>query len=333
MKIRVLSDLHIDINSDYPLELEDKDMFTIICGDTSGTPSESIEWIRNNVHNGVGVTGNHLVYNYCDKTVYELKEELHKAFPIDNSFTFLDEACGVVSKEVNGILFVGSCFYTDYKLPINNNSSLKQTAKEIKLKNMLLSHRCMNDFKWGFVDTTVKERKSFDEKTGTFLIKGFPDFIYMTPNDYLKWFKSTFKAIKKVLDENENSESPKPVILITHHCLSKKCIVGDYVNASTNASYCSDLEKFIKSYKYIKVVCSGHIHSGKTFDIKRKDGSIIHYVMNPRGYINRGECRNFNKRLYIDTDTWEVISPQKTKEEIEEENKINGGQIRNLAWF
>ena len=30
MKIRVISDLHIDVNEEYPLALKDKDIFTII---------------------------------------------------------------------------------------------------------------------------------------------------------------------------------------------------------------------------------------------------------------------------------------------------------------
>ena len=36
MKIRVISDLHIDVNEEYPFTLKDKDIFTIICGDLSG---------------------------------------------------------------------------------------------------------------------------------------------------------------------------------------------------------------------------------------------------------------------------------------------------------
>ena len=49
MKIRVLSDLHIDMNSRYPLELVDNDIFTIVAGDISGLASVSSEWIDKNI--------------------------------------------------------------------------------------------------------------------------------------------------------------------------------------------------------------------------------------------------------------------------------------------
>ena len=43
MKIRVLSDLHIDLNERYPLELDDKTTFTIVAGDTANNVHKSID--------------------------------------------------------------------------------------------------------------------------------------------------------------------------------------------------------------------------------------------------------------------------------------------------
>ena len=48
MKIRVLSDLHVDLNERYPLELDNKEIFTIVAGDTANNVDTSIDWIQKN---------------------------------------------------------------------------------------------------------------------------------------------------------------------------------------------------------------------------------------------------------------------------------------------
>lgn len=35
MKLRIISDLHVDVNHSIPLEYDD-DVFTVVCGDISG---------------------------------------------------------------------------------------------------------------------------------------------------------------------------------------------------------------------------------------------------------------------------------------------------------
>ena len=107
MKFRVLSDLHIDINEGAVPSFDD-DVFTVVCGDTSGDPAESINWIQKNVHRGVGVSGNHLPYNNRGLEIQALRDELAEAFPKDGPFTYLDAECGTVSKVVDGVMFVSS---------------------------------------------------------------------------------------------------------------------------------------------------------------------------------------------------------------------------------
>lgn len=43
MKLRILSDLHLDINKGLPFRIKDKEIFTIICGDTSGYFSKTVK--------------------------------------------------------------------------------------------------------------------------------------------------------------------------------------------------------------------------------------------------------------------------------------------------
>lgn len=76
MKLRVISDLHIDINHKIPLEYDD-DVFTVVCGDISGYAEDSIQWIAKNVRNGVFVSGNHIAYS-GQYTIEESQRELER---------------------------------------------------------------------------------------------------------------------------------------------------------------------------------------------------------------------------------------------------------------
>lgn len=58
MDIRIISDLHIDINKDYPISYND-DVFTVIAGDICGNPYDGVEWVKNNIKHGLFIKGNH----------------------------------------------------------------------------------------------------------------------------------------------------------------------------------------------------------------------------------------------------------------------------------
>ena len=56
MKIRVISDLHIDVNEEIPLKYDD-DTFTIICGDISNDAAITAQWVHENIKRGLFVGG------------------------------------------------------------------------------------------------------------------------------------------------------------------------------------------------------------------------------------------------------------------------------------
>ena len=130
-KFRVLSDLHLDINKDVPLEIKDKDVFAVICGDTSGVTEIGVDWIKKNIHRGVLVSGNHLPYNKKMLTLQEQREALEKEFPADGEVTYLDTECKTFCKEVDGILFIGTCMYSDMKIstPWNPTGDIKVNCR------------------------------------------------------------------------------------------------------------------------------------------------------------------------------------------------------------
>lgn len=387
-KFRVISDLHMDINSKYSFEIEDKDTFTLVAGDTSGEPYlitckcanpsvgvdienrekaikfigenrvrakfiydktegswkyngmvvternsgiyiyengtlpreegwvsmikdgdeivfsiKNVEkWLRKNVKNGLIVAGNHLVYNRFGLSIEEHKRRLAKKFPIGDSFSFLDNSVGVMTKEVDGILFIGSTLYTDYKLPVSGERGLSEQQTIDYNKRMAspkMSGGGLNDFNFGKTEeATYNKAWSFE---------GDSELSYLTPTNYERFFKRTFEEIKKLVEMDANKD--KDIVILTHHCPSPKCIDAVYVDSPLNASYVSNLEDFITSHKNIKCWVCGHVHHRANFLVGQ-----CRVVMNPLGYCKYGEFLSskdgisgeWSPYTYVNTKTWEV---------------------------
>jgi len=62
MKLRVIADIHADINKKKNYQFDFGDDFIIACGDISGDRYTTENWIKANIKNGVFVEGNHLGY-------------------------------------------------------------------------------------------------------------------------------------------------------------------------------------------------------------------------------------------------------------------------------
>ena len=111
MKIRILSDLHLDINQKIPFLLEDKEIFTVLCGDISGNPEQTIEWINQNIKQGVFVEGNHIGYD-SQHSIQYIENLLSYEYPTTATVTYLKNGF----KMVNDIVFVGGILWTDFNL-------------------------------------------------------------------------------------------------------------------------------------------------------------------------------------------------------------------------
>lgn len=273
MKIRVLSDLHIDVNDTYPncepLQLENNDVFTIVAGDTAGSPEIAIDWIQENVQKGLVVSGNHIVYSGDKRPIQDLKQKMAQVFPKEGPITYLDQMTGVMSKEVDGILFVGTTLYTDYAL---SPDILAENAMRYAGSKSL----GMNDFRFGYTKSQGKIRP-------------------IIPPDYRRWFIESKKEMTRIIEANPNKE----VVVITHHCPSEKCCTDEW--NLLNPSYASNLENFIKEHPNIKLWIAGHVHQRKNFKI----GNCL-VLMNPRGYELDWEARDFTPNTFIETKDWSI---------------------------
>lgn len=312
MKFRVISDIHLDINEKHTPSFND-DVFTLVCGDTSGYPEKTIEWIKNNIKSGLGVSGNHLPYNDSFAPIQTFRNMLHKAFPENSDFTYLDAECGVISKEVGGILFVGSCFYSDMRIvsDVNPTGDIYQ--------NKMISFNHMNDYRYGIKE--IKDGMAYR----------------ITPADYIEWNANAFEIFEKTVSENEKLENPKPVVVMTHYPMVRDVLEHSfYVDRDNFPSYGNDMASWFEKHPSIKCHCCGHCHdmekNYRHFKIPRKCGDLL-VVNNSFGYYHNWHDLTFNPNRFVDTDTWEVNEIPESAEVVEEK-KRRGDRMRNvMAWF
>lgn len=268
MKIRIMSDLHLDVNEKYPLQLPQKDrgIFTILAGDTAGEVADGVFWIKDNCPYGVCVAGNHLVYNHYGKTIQNLKEDLKQEFPQSSTMTFLENDYKLID---DNIIVVGATLYTNYRL-----DGIPQHI------GMRVCKKSMNDFRWG-------------------LYQDEDEIIGLKPEHYLDMFMESLAYIEKICNENPD----KQIIVVTHHAPSNQAIMPSYRGSDSNCGYASNLGGFITQHPNIKAWIYGHCHAQTQFKI----GDCI-CINNSRGYVQYKEDMNWNPCFYLDTETWETSS-------------------------
>ena len=227
MKIRILSDIHNDINRG--VRLKPSSTFTIVAGDISGNEKETIKWVKDNLTNGVFIEGNHIGYN-TNTPLQDIDKLYRETFPNDSYVAYLNNAY----KIVDDIVFVGGTMFTNYML----------NGEAFKVTNMQLALKGLNDFNYN------RFRDGDEIRT-------------VTPNDYIKLFDETLGVIKSTCEQFPD----KKIVVVTHHAPSPKSIGQRYVNDDTNASYANNLEEFILEHPNIKLWVHGHIHSCSDYKI------------------------------------------------------------------
>ena len=290
MKIRILSDLHADLNEPEIRNLRPSRHFTIFAGDTSGDPRLTVDVVnRLAPAGGIVVAGNHLVYNKRQMDIQSLRDELAAAFPPGGKTVFLDPLVGRPSEERNGVLFVGGTMYTDYRLAGTVERGMDAARPRFS--------GGMNDFHWGKVSAPEGER-------------------FLKPEDYRDWNKKSVDVFDDVLSSNERGRN-LPVVMVTHHaplaeCLDPQCNHG--YPSPIDASYASDMFEFINSHLSIRAWIYGHTHSPKCFGaIRRCADPRVVLVNNAHGYASRFENAAFRTMCVLDTDTWKVVRRGKPK--------------------
>lgn len=227
MKIRIFSDIHIDINKkDIYIPPKD-DILNIIAGDVSGDPYTTCDYLLEKVDKSIYVHGNHIVYNDYDMPLQEIEDTLYEKLE-NTSCHYLNNNYIII----NDIVFIGSTLYTDHKYKFTESVNAK------------IATRGLNDFRWGrYLNGNVLE--------------------HLNPYHYMEIHRESMLFIQETLEKFHD----KKCVVITHHGVSPQAINEKYKNSDINASFISDHENFIKNYSNIVVWIFGHIHNSFDFMI------------------------------------------------------------------
>lgn len=277
MKLRITSDLHVDVNRDgnfgFRNKFDEIDAL-LIAGDIAGDYKREEKFLKGLASQTdkpiYVIAGNHLGYDYCFdpytyiSEVYDFtKTEVGtKQWSIDYLKKNLPENVHYMDNDWidlgDYILFAGT-MYSDYKLYERQDLSLASATAYL------------NDFRYVHVkDKTIRK---------------------ITPDDYIKFFNKFKRRLNKCLKETD-----KDLIIMTHFCPSIKFISDKYLksgNIYVNASYASDLEKYIKKNPRIKYWIAGHVHSSQDFMIEQ-----CRCISEPYGYHSNKEQKQSPKKWY-----------------------------------
>lgn len=278
MKIRVISDLHVDVNKQMGFEYEDYGFLKhtketdiiLVAGDTAGSSYKEQEFfdiLRKEDEDTpvIVVGGNHLGYDYTDyrqlnaimnynNPLDQTKEDCIKQMKKYKKVTYLDNEY----IEFDNYIIFGGTMYSNFLL----------YGKKHKDTCIWTSERWLNDFNYVY---------TFDKKANTVRP--------VTAKDYIKWFNKFMRNLKKCIKETN-----KDIIVLTHFAPSIKSIAGKYLNrpnrfsspgSELNAVYASDLEQFILDNPRIKLWVHGHVHDSFNYNIGQ-----CNVICEPYGYAH-----------------------------------------------
>lgn len=272
--LRVISDMHVDINMERDYTFDFKDDFIVNAGDTSGNYGTTADWVRTHIARGVVVAGNHLGYDskygangvpaYIEDTFTKIqesraaqKENLEASFTRKGSISLLEDRF----VERYGIFFWGSELRSDFKI----------FGEENQAACMMEAARGMNDFR-RCVKLTQDKSKPKGEQG---VVRTY------TPEDHLAEFGVHTTLLNKHLHVMESKGPDTPVVLVTHFVPSVYGVAEEYRSDPITAAFASDLTWVLEKFPNVRLWCFGHTH--RPFDFIYKQ---CRFVCNPFGYFN-----------------------------------------------
>lgn len=262
LKIKYMSDLHIDVNEtpfvDQTPE-DSKEIVLVLAGDICEVDNTKrlvtfLHYICPKYRKVLYQFGNHEYYNgSINRAKIKLLEKIKD---IDN-LIFMDRNTVVI----DDVTFVGATLWTD----MNKGDPIFYLRADDKYTGM-------NDYsriRWGTAENPYARR--------------------LRPQDVYTLHKQDLAYIKANL-----TYKTRKTVLVTHHapCISITS-KGKFGNHPLNPAYASQLEEFV-AYSEIDLLIHGHVHD--PYDIEFFGTRI---VCNTRGY-DESESRHFNPNAIIE---------------------------------
>ncbi len=176
-------------------------------------------------------------------------------------------------------------YYSSFTIEQNNNK-IKQIIEENNLANVKFLLNEYEDYKgYRFVGSTLWS-KIYNPN---FLINDFKQIPGLTVEKYNMLHQDSINFIDKTI-----KETPKPIIMITHHLPSHSLTDPKYASyADYNQCFSSDLDHIIK--EPIKAWFYGHTHIPSFKEING-----VKLLCNPIGYPEESSFADFNRKITIE---------------------------------
>lgn len=290
--VRIISDIHADINKDRHYVFDFGNDFVINCGDTSGDFFTTRDWIKTYMIEGVSVTGNHLGYTdlgerakTCTKegVPYNLqpKNGQQKMLQI----TFHSTRTPVLSNdmyEFQNIIFLGNTLYTDFKLFGEKNQIACMAEAGAKV----------NDFRYCSYYQIEKRKRNKKEKAHK-----VGNIVPFTPSIHVELFNVCVQWLRNRLEYFKRNNITKPVVIVTHHVPTPYGVMPEFKHDPISAAFASDVRDLVYEYPQIRLWAYGHTHTPHQYIIGN-----CRFVCNPFGYYNENnfDVKNYGLRIPID---------------------------------
>lgn len=271
MKIRILSDLHIEFFPfDIPRLPDDPETILVLAGDigvvADQKPLESfLQLAATRFKAVVMVFGNHEYY----RSVWPDALHALRRWTLPDNFHVLEKNC----IEIDDVVFLGATLWSDFE----NGNPL----------SMMHCQRYINDFR--VIGARAKSR----------LHDPFPDAPGFSPLDALEEHRATRQWLATGMART--NAAGKKMVIVTHHGVAPPSVNPKFIGSPTNGAFVSDLSELLMAGRP-RLVIHGHVHDSVDYTLG-DPGHPIRVIANPRGYTkkkNTQENKCFDPMLAVE---------------------------------
>lgn len=254
MKLRILSDLHIEVHPfEIPHTAHDAESVLILAGDigTIRRYAELDAFLRRAAEQFravVYVLGNHEFYRSAwPDAMHELL-----TWNLPTNIHVLERRC----VEIGGIVFAGTTLWTDFD---GQDRTVMSDAQ-----------RLLSDYHYIHAPGTEGHEAVFLE----------PDHVLQDHLQSRAWLDTTLAALR--------AEGKRSVV-VTHHAISHKSIHESYRGDPLNGAFVNDCDGLFEKHRP-ELVIHGHVHNSFDYCLSTEPGAT-RVVANPRGYTRRDDTQ------------------------------------------
>ena len=277
--VRVISDIHCDVNANKGYTYNFGNDFVINCGDTAGKYTDVISWVTANMQRGTLVTGNHLGYEYPSPELGKFHQENSRSTQAKKVRIYLNRNSNIKLLgprsvfEHGGMTFIGCTLYSNLELYGKENFELCKKTAAFQINDF---RRCSK------VRYKEVAPYSIDDHLGNF-----------------RYQRTELCCLLRKLKD-------KSVIVVTHFAPLPFSVAPEYNGDPLSAYFVNDLRNIFKEHSNIRLWCHGHTHNKFDYIYRRKNNKgkwcETRVVCNPFGYFNENNAslpNNYGTRIKV----------------------------------